>query len=87
MNLSPRRVLHYPIEYDIPAPKSITRGIWLEHLLAMEEGGSFLVPKEDYNNVKVVQANVHHSARSKDLKIKTRETNKGLRVWLVGKRN
>jgi len=84
----------YPIETDFPMPLALRRGKWKEQLLKIvadkkqspNKDHSFLIPPEDYGaSMETVRGTIYTTAKRCSLKIRTRSTNKGLRIWLVKK--
>ena len=51
----------------------------------MEVGDSFLVPKEDYNNIHSMRAALFYTIKKVDpnMKISTRTVEGGIRVWRI----
>jgi len=84
----------YPIETEYPLPPGGKgKCTWIDLLsdLVAEKkkspgkDPSFLIPSEDFtSSLAATRSNIFHAARSCNLKARTRSTNKGLRVWLVG---
>ena len=62
------------IEKDIPIPPRTMPGKWKDVVTSMAIGDSFLCTRLE-------AACVYHAARSLGVKIETRTTNRGVRVW------